>query len=444
MDASEIANRADALKAELAAKSSRIADLEARVSFLEGENESLRKAMPKGEEMENTGKICPAFGRLEEGFAGNKEKSVDLVGGGHMVCDVTEVSDGEEEDVLTVVTPKNFAARVVTGKSEDEDEIKDTEGSGGGNHGSVCSDDSVDLEDDDVSTMPRGKKRAAALVVTSDSEDEDGNGGHVNDKDSKVQKEVGVTPSRKRALCGVSDSENEDGDEGVYVVNGNDVESGEIKGSSTPAARRSTRLAKRKSKGVLPARRALVFVEPKDGEDSEDDSEEDNSMDEFIDDAEEDNSSETAVDSAEASSAGSEESDSEPNYRDVLASIRRKRNVKDKDWESEQEMLSAFDEHPELCLKAVCALYRKQTEEEQMEKATIVHNKRGFNQIDAPRGSRIAQFLLDGDASGPLMKTTHDLEKYDRYGLEFCRKMAFRYSKQLFAIYHNKEDPDFP
>jgi hypothetical protein len=60
------------------------------------------------------------------------------------------------------------------------------------------------------------------------------------------------------------------------------------------------------------------------------------------------------------------------------------------------------------------------------------------------RGSRIAQFLLDGDASVPLKKTAQDLKKFDRYGLEFCHKMTFRYSKQLFAIYQSKEDPYFP
>jgi hypothetical protein len=57
------------------------------------------------------------------------------------------------------------------------------------------------------------------------------------------------------------------------------------------------------------------------------------------------------------------------------------------------------------------------------------------------RGSRIAQFFLDGDASVPLKKAAQDLKKFDRYGLEFCHKMAFRYSKQLFAIYQSKDDP---
>jgi hypothetical protein len=60
------------------------------------------------------------------------------------------------------------------------------------------------------------------------------------------------------------------------------------------------------------------------------------------------------------------------------------------------------------------------------------------------RGSRVAEFLLDGDAFGPPKKTVDDLEKYDPDGLEFCEKMAARYSKQLFAIYQNGEDPYFP
>ena len=66
-----------------------------------------------------------------------------------------------------------------------------------------------------------------------------------------------------------------------------------------------------------------------------------------------------------------------------MARIGRKNKAKD--WKFEGDMLAAFDEHPEICLKAVCALYRKQTEEEQKQKATFVHNKQGFNQIHALR-----------------------------------------------------------
>jgi hypothetical protein len=59
------------------------------------------------------------------------------------------------------------------------------------------------------------------------------------------------------------------------------------------------------------------------------------------------------------------------------------------------------------------------------------------------RGSCIAEFLLDGDQDGPMNKTVDDLEEYDSNALGFCRMVASNYSKQLFAIYQNKEDPYF-
>ena len=86
---------------------------------------------------------------------------------------------------------------------------------------------------------------------------------------------------------------------------------------------------------------------------------------------------------SEESSSGSEECDGVEDYKGVMARLGRRKKAKD--WKFEGDMLAAFGEHSELCLKAVCALYRKQTQEEQMEKAALVHNKRGFNHIDAPR-----------------------------------------------------------
>uniref|UniRef100_A0A453EG84 Uncharacterized protein n=2 Tax=Aegilops tauschii subsp. strangulata TaxID=200361 RepID=A0A453EG84_AEGTS len=387
--------------------------------------------------------------------------------------DVIEVSDGEEEGMAVdvnngesgeegvppVPTPSKCAVRVVTGKRGVADEIKDSDGGGGRDHGSVCCDGNVILDDDDVLITPRGKKHAAARVISdSESEDED--------------EKVGVRSSRKRALRGVSDSESEDGSEGVPVVNqkpvsplvttgveseDDDGELCQMEGRSTPATRRLARLTKGQSKRMRPTRRELEFIEPKNHEESEDDSEEDDNLENFI--VDDSDCSENSADSVEESSAGPEESDNEETYKELMDRIRGKRNAKNKDWKIELEMLSAFDEYPELRLKAVCALYRKQTQEEQAGKFTIMHNKKGY-QIDARRnlghmgvgltvnmsssvfrGSHIAQFLLDGDAAGPLKKTAQDLENYDRYALEFCHKMALHYSKQFFAIYQNKEDP---
>ncbi|KAL6627179.1 hypothetical protein ACP70R_030905 [Stipagrostis hirtigluma subsp. patula] len=513
MDSAEPAARFCALEAELAAKSLRIAELEARVSCLEAENARLSMAMAKGEGADRTGEEDHVVGRLEEGLGGHKQEAAEMVAGGADCGGVIVLSDGEdgiavdsnkgrspEVRVVSVPTPRKRAARVVTGESEDEEPVEGVEGCSGSSKGDARGDINVDLEDDDVSVTAPGKKRAAALVVTSDSEDEDmgrgrrGNAKDVGGDDDNDEvgdgQEEGVTPSRKRTLCGFSDSENEDCKEGVRLVSSphtsqvpatqierweeddddripicqvfkkmrkarvsdDDDELGEAKGCSTPATRRSARLVKNQSKGRQAARRVLNFVEPNEREGSEDDMEEDDDMDEFIND---DNSSENASDSDEDSCAepevsgastqteksSPEESDGEINYAAVMACIGRKRKAKD--WKFEGDMLAAFHEHPELCLKAVCALYRKQTKEEQLEKATLVHNKQGFSQIDASRGSCIAEFLLDGDLYGPLKKTVHDLEAYDRYALDFCRKVAARYSKQLFAIYQNKEDPYF-
>ncbi|KAF0917042.1 hypothetical protein E2562_016342 [Oryza meyeriana var. granulata] len=513
MNSAGLAAKAAALEEELVANSSRIAFLEARVSSLEAENASLRKAMAKGEPADRTGKKGSASRRLEEILgSGNKQGAVEMAGG-RVAHDVIEVSDSEEEEeeeegmavgvkkgrgaeegpLAVPISRKRAALRVVTGESGDEDEIEDgdTEGGGGdgGDKGTVSCGDNAGLEDDDVTITPHGRKRAAALVVTSDSEDDEvgswggrarGKGGSwtwkpdlrgVRDDDNEDE---GVTQSRKRALRGVSDNESEDG--GDENENENEIKSdddmipirevvkkmrqqrvskgggelGETKGCSTPATRRSARLAKSQSKRAQSARRVLNFVEPKDCEESEYDSEEDDDMDKFIindSDCSENSANSTEPEDSDASapSEGSspelEESDNEINYKDVMACIGRKKNAKE--WKFEAEMLSAFAEHPELCLKAVCALYRKQTEDEQKVKSTIVHNKQGFNQIDALRGSSIAEFLLDGDTFGPLKKTVHDLENYDCYALEFCHKLAAHYSKQLFSIYQNKEDPYF-
>ncbi|XBH82879.1 hypothetical protein VPH35_071434 [Triticum aestivum] len=294
----------------------------------------------------------------------------------------------------------------------------------------------VILDDDDVVITPRGKKCVVAARMISDSESEDGDENDQGNGDG----EVGLTSSRKRALRGVSDSESEDDSEGVLttgIESEDDDVLYETEGCSTPGTRPSARLTNSQSKRMRPIRRELEFFEPNYHEEN------------FIDD------SENFAVSVEESSAGPEESENEDTYEDVMARIRGKRNAKSKDWEIEAEMPTSFDEHPHEHadrllhplvddLPSVCALYRKQTEEEQAEKATIMHNKKGFSQIDARRGSHIAQFLLDGDAAGPLKKTVQDLEKYNRRALEFCHKMALSYSKQLFAMYQKKEDPYFP
>ncbi|MCD7453878.1 hypothetical protein HAX54_022556 [Datura stramonium] len=135
-------------------------------------------------------------------------------------------------------------------------------------------------------------------------------------------------------------------------------------------------------------------------------------------------------------------SESDSDYGEIISRIRR--NKSDKlEWEFEGDMLAAFGKDPELCMKAVCVLYRQQTSEEKCSKETIFHNQRGFSQWDAFRGSTMAEFLTDGDLQGDMKKSVKELQAYDPRGIELCTTLATRYSKQLFAIYKNKEDPFF-
>lgn len=147
-------------------------------------------------------------------------------------------------------------------------------------------------------------------------------------------------------------------------------------------------------------------------------------------------------DSVDTSGESENTSDVKINYGKIMSKLRRNRDRNLK-WEFEADMLADFGKDPELCMKAVCVLYRQQTSEEKCCKGTIYSNQRGFSQCDAHRGTSLAEFLTDGNPGGDLQKSVKELKEYDRKGIELCRKLATHYSKQLFAIYQSKEDPFF-
>lgn len=77
-------------------------------------------------------------------------------------------------------------------------------------------------------------------------------------------------------------------------------------------------------------------------------------------------------------------SDRDETFGEIMSRIRRKKTHK-LEWEYEADMLGAFADDAELCMKAVCALYRMQTDDEQDCKSTMYQNERGFSQCDAYR-----------------------------------------------------------
>ncbi|CAD6240615.1 unnamed protein product [Miscanthus lutarioriparius] len=341
--------------------------------------------------------------------SGHKEDVVDMVPIYELLKRVPSEDDDESDEACPPATRRS-ARLVKRVRSEDDDESDEAKG-----HSAPATRRSARL-------VKNHSKSDRVFRGVSDSEDEDGNEEIAAPQaESGHKEEDNMVPIYKLLKRMPKERASEDGDESY-----------EAKGHSAPATRRSARLVKKQSKSDR-VFRGVSDSEDEDGDEgiaapqTESGDEEDDMvpidksckrmpeertmilMEESC-----DESDEPSV-LNEKSSPGLEMSDGEVDYKDVMACIGRKKKAKE--WDYEADMLAAFGEHPELCLKAVCAIYRK--------------------------GSRIAEFLLDGDRVGPLKKTVSDLDEYDRYAFEFCRKVASHYSKQLFAIYQNKEDPYF-
>uniref|UniRef100_A0A6N2MGR1 Uncharacterized protein n=1 Tax=Salix viminalis TaxID=40686 RepID=A0A6N2MGR1_SALVM len=113
-------------------------------------------------------------------------------------------------------------------------------------------------------------------------------------------------------------------------------------------------------------------------------------------------SEEKSNDGNDAFGLSDDGSDDDTDFGMILSRFHRSKDHKFK-WEFEGDMLADFGKDPELCMKAVCALYRQQTDEEKHNKETLHYNGRGFSKFDAP--SKLAEFLIDGDPSGDLKKS---------------------------------------
>lgn len=288
-----------------------------------------------------------------------------------------------------------------------------------------------------------------------------------------------LTPKRKRASkVVVSDSENEE----------NDSDDDDVPICKLKRIRKMISGGLNSELSTLPGdddddisnvatpRRRLVSLRELEGQKRmEKDSSKDNVNDESKDDSSSnsDSKDEFIVESSDESNyedSSEDESEDSEDFGEIISQLNRSNRGKSS-WEFEADMLAALGKDPELCMRAVCALYRRQTSDEQMSKETFVNNLRGFSKFDAKRynklksiayscylcivllsyniklsvlayrGSDLAQFLTNGGFD--LNKSVEDLKAYDPSGVEKCRTLAIRYSRQLFEIYKNKEDPHF-
>ncbi|KAK3219446.1 hypothetical protein Dsin_013416 [Dipteronia sinensis] len=283
----------------------------------------------------------------------------------------------------------------------------------------------------EIPVIPTPKRKRASNIVTSDSEnDEDDNVPICKLKRLHLQERISGQARPELKIC--SETGTPPGDDDIANL-------------VTPPRRRLVSLRKRevqKRAGKGSSSKATTEnVEDDESEEAGSESEGE-SLNGFIVDSTDVEDDDESSDAQDESSDAQDESDDNENFGEILSRIKRSRGQK-LSWEFEADMLAAFGKDPKLCMKAVCALYRQQTSEEKVSKGSLVNNCRGFNKFDAHRGSDLAQFLTNGDSECDLKKSVKELLERDPKGVEKCRTLATRYSKQLFEIYQNKEDPLF-
>nr|GME10897.1 Extensin-1 like [Ipomoea batatas] len=100
-------------------------------------------------------------------------------------------------------------------------------------------------------------------------------------------------------------------------------------------------------------------------------------------------------------------------------------NVGRKAWMDQNEMRLAFVNDPQLCMSAVCALYRH-----------LISTPLSNDQF----GVILAKYLIDGH---PENKLNRDMSEISKLAVEDSTIIALKYSEQLFRIYSSGEDPFF-
>ncbi|KAM0939428.1 hypothetical protein DsansV1_C20g0163111 [Dioscorea sansibarensis] len=270
--------------------------------------------------------------------------------------DVIEISDGEDDEV----------------KMDFKDEVLSSEQRGLG----VILNADVCGQEERFLSAPTPKKKCCSRVITSDSEDDD--------NDDTL---IGKLKRRKKA-------EEDDEDEIPIGMLKNSNTGGDVVGEDlTPCRRRLFPLGELermncRKEGSSPrdlidrdriSRRKVMFLNGGDAEEEEDETHELHACDSdseseslrgfIVDDSEVDESECSHGDDISSHDL-SDVCPSDLELEEVLARIRRGKNMKE--WEYEADMLASFSKDPELCMKAVCAIYRQQTAEEKSVKGTLL------------------------------------------------------------------------
>ncbi|KAL7122882.1 hypothetical protein ACP275_01G071400 [Erythranthe tilingii] len=111
-------------------------------------------------------------------------------------------------------------------------------------------------------------------------------------------------------------------------------------------------------------------------------------------------------------------------------SFSRAKNNFSKKWMCGAHMLEAFEEDEELCMNAVCALYRVSARE------SLCH-------FEMMRGRDLAESLIDGDPELRLKKSVSEAKRQFPDAINECRILARSYYEKLYMLYCSGEDRFF-
>ncbi|KAL0312493.1 UNVERIFIED_CONTAM: hypothetical protein Sradi_5648600 [Sesamum radiatum] len=108
-------------------------------------------------------------------------------------------------------------------------------------------------------------------------------------------------------------------------------------------------------------------------------------------------------------------------------------------WMFASDMLKAFMEDDELCMNAVCALYRQQVSASK----TPGGFAGLFHHFESMGGCALAEYLICGDPELKLRSSVVEVREKFNCAIHLCRRLATDYYENLFALYCNGDDPFF-
>ncbi|KAL2544336.1 uncharacterized protein Fot_13569 [Forsythia ovata] len=141
----------------------------------------------------------------------------------------------------------------------------------------------------------------------------------------------------------------------------------------------------------------------------------------------------------EHSTDSEDESFSSSCINNIVASFEVKKKCKT--WMFGADMLKAFEEDPELCLNAVCALYRQQISAANFTDDLTLSKSVGLIHCDATSIHALGEYLIEGDPQHRLRKSVSEVEQQRPDVLRNCQKLAIIYYEKLFEIYCKGKDP---